>query len=101
VPHRPVLVIGTSAVDVGVDFKINLLIFESSDAATIIQRLGRLGRHPGFSIYYAFILISGRTPWFMARLKEYLEPDQEIERSQLQEAITNAFDAPTGVSGIP
>lgn len=91
---RPVLVIGTSAVDVGVDFKINLLIFESSDAATIIQRLGRLGRHPGFSIYYAFILISGRTPWFMARLKEYLKPDQEIERSTLQNAITNAFDAP-------
>ena len=40
---QPVLVIGTSAVDVGVDFKIHLLIFESSDSATVIQRLGRLG----------------------------------------------------------
>jgi len=91
---QPVLVIGTSAVDVGVDFKIHLLIFESSDSATVIQRLGRLGRHPGFSTYQAFILISGRTPWIMNRLKKCLPSDQEIERSQLQEAIVEAFDTP-------
>ena len=41
------LVIGTSTIDVGVDFKINVLIFESSDAGNFIQRLGRLGRHDG------------------------------------------------------
>ncbi|WP_008316992.1 type I-D CRISPR-associated helicase Cas3' [Leptolyngbya sp. PCC 6406] len=41
------LVIGTSTIDVGVDFKINFLIFESSDAGNFIQRLGRLGRHDG------------------------------------------------------
>ena len=39
------LVLGTSTIDVGVDFKINFLIFESSDAGNFIQRLGRLGRH--------------------------------------------------------
>jgi CRISPR-associated endonuclease/helicase Cas3 len=42
------LVIGTSTIDIGVDFKINLLIFESSDAGNFIQRLGRLGRHDGY-----------------------------------------------------
>ena len=42
------LVIGTSTIDVGVDFKINFLIFESSDAGSFIQRLGRLGRHDGY-----------------------------------------------------
>lgn len=42
------LVLGTSTIDVGVDFKINLLIFESSDAGNFIQRLGRLGRHEGY-----------------------------------------------------
>jgi CRISPR-associated endonuclease/helicase Cas3 len=42
------LVIGTSTIDVGVDFKINFLIFESSDAGNFIQRLGRLGRHGGY-----------------------------------------------------
>jgi len=90
---QTVLVIGTSAVDVGVDFKIHLLIFESSDSATIIQRLGRLGRHSGFSAYKAFVLLSGRTPWVMARLQERLQPEQHVERSELQEAIAHAFDA--------
>jgi len=43
------LVLGTSTIDVGVDFKINFLIFESSDSGNFIQRLGRLGRHDGYS----------------------------------------------------
>ncbi|QLE57045.1 type I-D CRISPR-associated helicase Cas3' [Nostoc sp. TCL26-01] len=42
------LLIGTSTIDVGVDFKINFLIFESSDAGNFIQRLGRLGRHDNY-----------------------------------------------------
>ncbi|MBV6627603.1 MAG: type I-D CRISPR-associated helicase Cas3' [Rivularia sp. (in: Bacteria)] len=42
------LVLGTSTIDVGVDFKINFLIFESADAGNFIQRLGRLGRHNGY-----------------------------------------------------
>lgn len=42
------LVLGTSTIDVGVDFKINFLIFESSDAGNFIQRLGRLGRHDDY-----------------------------------------------------
>jgi CRISPR-associated endonuclease/helicase Cas3 len=43
--HDVDLLVATSTVDVGVDFKINLLIFESMDAASHTQRLGRLGRH--------------------------------------------------------
>jgi len=39
------LIVATSTVDVGVDFRINQIIFESPDAATHTQRLGRLGRH--------------------------------------------------------
>jgi CRISPR-associated endonuclease/helicase Cas3 len=42
------LVLGTSTIDVGVDFKINFLIFESADAGSFLQRLGRLGRHDGY-----------------------------------------------------
>ena len=92
--EQPVLVVGTSAVDVGVDFKIHLLIFESSDSATVTQRLGRLGRHPGFKVYKAFILIPGHTPWVMARLQEKLSPDQEVTRETLASAIADAFDPP-------
>ncbi|NJN74307.1 MAG: type I-D CRISPR-associated helicase Cas3' [Limnothrix sp. RL_2_0] len=42
------LVIGTSTIDVGVDFKINFLFFESADSGNFIQRLGRLGRHESY-----------------------------------------------------
>ncbi len=90
---RPVLVIATSAVDVGVDFKINLLIFESSNSATVIQRLGRLGRHPGFKSYKAIALLPEYAPWIASRLREAL-PDGEIDRETLRDAILDAFDAP-------
>lgn len=42
------LVLGTSTIDIGVDFKINFLFFESADAGNFVQRLGRLGRHDGY-----------------------------------------------------
>lgn len=91
---QPVLIVATSAVDVGVDFRIHLLIFEGSDAATVIQRLGRLGRHPGFSSYRAFVLISSRTNWVMARLQEAIATEEAIDRERLQAAIAEAFELP-------
>jgi CRISPR-associated endonuclease/helicase Cas3 len=51
------LLIGTSTIDVGVDFKINFLVFEAADAGNFIQRFGRLGRHEGFPTYQAYALI--------------------------------------------
>jgi CRISPR-associated endonuclease/helicase Cas3 len=51
------LLIGTSTIDVGVDFRINFLIFEAADAGNFIQRFGRLGRHQGFTVYQAYALI--------------------------------------------
>ncbi|WP_017659638.1 type I-D CRISPR-associated helicase Cas3' [Baaleninema simplex] len=91
---NPVLVVATSAVDVGVDFRIHLLVFESSNSATVIQRLGRLGRHPGFSQYQAYLLVPGQTPWVMSRLEEKLSTEEAIARSQLREAIEDAFEPP-------
>ncbi|MBD2500655.1 type I-D CRISPR-associated helicase Cas3' [Anabaena azotica FACHB-119] len=92
--NQPVLVVGTSAVDVGVDFKIHLLIFESSDSSTVMQRLGRLGRHRGFNTYTAYILIPGHTPWVMARLQKQFSPNQIVARDDLAAAIADAFDPP-------
>lgn len=96
-----VLIVATSAVDVGVDFRIHLLIFEASDSATFIQRLGRLGRHPDFDGYKAFVLIPGRTPWIVARLKERLTDGQTISRVKssedeldFREIVEFAFDPP-------
>jgi CRISPR-associated endonuclease/helicase Cas3 len=59
------LLIGTSTIDVGVDFRINFLIFEAADAGNFIQRFGRLGRHPGFPAYRAYALIPN---YLVARL---------------------------------
>ena len=51
------LIVATSTVDVGVDFAINFLVYESLDAGSFIQRFGRLGRHEGFSAYKAIALV--------------------------------------------
>jgi CRISPR-associated endonuclease/helicase Cas3 len=57
------LVLGTSTIDVGVDFKINVLIFESSDAGNFIQRLGRLGRHDGYDLDGQLVQFDGFTAY--------------------------------------
>lgn len=65
------IIVGTSTIDVGVDFNINLLIFESTNAGTFLQRFGRLGRQrmgeKPFARYVAHALISGKTPWVSAK----------------------------------
>ncbi|MBE9213236.1 type I-D CRISPR-associated helicase Cas3' [Plectonema cf. radiosum LEGE 06105] len=80
------LVFGTSTIDVGVDFKINLLLFESSDAGNFIQRLGRLGRHDGyekdgekikFEKYTAYALV----PNFLVE-RLFLGDNPPLENSQ-------------------
>ncbi|OAB55836.1 type I-D CRISPR-associated helicase Cas3 [Phormidium willei BDU 130791] len=94
----PVLVIATSAVDVGVDFQIHLLVFESSNAATTIQRLGRLGRHPGFDQYHAYLLTSAQTPWQLERLQEELAPElataTPISRDRFNQALEHSLELP-------
>jgi CRISPR-associated endonuclease/helicase Cas3 len=95
------IVVGTSTIDVGVDFNINLLIFESTNAGTFLQRLGRLGRYKmgesAFQRYEAYALISGKTPWVYERLVKELETrsvtegDQAADRVQLSEAVKAAF----------
>lgn len=44
------LAIGTSAIEVGIDFHCDYLIFEAGEAASFMQRFGRVGRHgPGIA----------------------------------------------------
>ncbi len=45
------LALGTSAIEVGVDFHCDYLLFEASDDASFLQRFGRVGRHkPGKAV---------------------------------------------------
>lgn len=95
------LVLGTSTIDVGVDFKINFLIFESSDSGNFIQRLGRLGRHDGyerngqkikFENYTAYALIPN---FLVERLFQTdsppLQADHIYDRPFLQQIIKEQY----------
>ena len=98
------ILIGTSTIDVGVDFQINFLVFESRDAGTFLQRLGRLGRHDGFErngslhqfgTFEAHALLP---PWIHERLFQAeagsappLAEGLEIDREQLSTIIREAF----------
>ena len=48
---RKILAVGTAAIEVGIDFKCNTLIFEAPEAASFMQRFGRVGRHQRGTAY--------------------------------------------------
>lgn len=98
------LLVGTSTVDVGVDFQINFLAFESRDAGSFLQRLGRLGRHNGyrrdgrFHPFQDFVAYALVPPWIQETLFKgrdgaapLLEPDGAIDRESLNEAIREGY----------
>lgn len=97
-------IVGTSTIDVGVDFDINLLIFESTQAGNFLQRFGRLGRvrrnEVPFDSYQAHALLSGRTPWIFERLVDQLkqkgisEGDVVDRHQTLAQAVNDAFPSP-------
>jgi CRISPR-associated endonuclease/helicase Cas3 len=102
------LLIGTSTVDVGVDFQINFLLFESRDAGSFLQRLGRLGRHDGyrregewheFEDFVAHALVP---PWIEETLFEgyeeapaLLEEGSVVDRERLNDAVEKAYPRKT------
>ena len=82
------ILVGTSTVDIGIDFRINYLVFEASNAGSFLQRFGRLGRHEGFDAYRAYGLI----PRFvLERLQQSLGVEGEIDRERFNEAVRAAF----------
>ena len=98
------LLVGTSTVDVGVDFRINFLLFESRDAGTFLQRLGRLGRHEKdeqgnrFERYVAYALVPPfvKEQLFDGRGGEppLLAGREQLTRAELSEAIRIAYPQP-------
>src|SRR5947207_8479056 len=82
------ILVGTSTVDIGVDFHINYLIFEAFSAGSFLQRFGRLGRHDEFGIYQAYALI----PRFvLERLTQNLGSQEGVERDKFNDAVREAF----------
>jgi CRISPR-associated endonuclease/helicase Cas3 len=91
------LIIATSTVDVGVDFEINLLIFESTNAGTFIQRLGRLGRHPGWDEYRAYALLPD---WTVDRFSTYFSDGAEVDRISFLDTIRAKEEFTTVKDGV-
>ena len=84
------LLIGTSTVDVGVDFKINFLVFEAIDAGSWIQRLGRLGQHSEYEKsdgtvikFDRFVAHSLLPQYVYERVEQMVIPDSEIDKETL------------------
>lgn len=88
------LIIGTSTVEVGVDFHINFLVFEALDGGQWLQRLGRLGRHRGyrrpdgtevsFDAYAAHSLLP---IYSYERLAERVGDGEKIDRARLFDLV--------------
>ena len=75
-------VIGTAAIEVGIDFKTDYLIFEAGNQASFMQRFGRLGRH---STGQAFLLATPREC-------EAVKPlGDDISRDTLEEGVKTIY----------
>lgn len=76
------LVVGTSAIEVGIDFKCDHLIFEAGEAAGFMQRFGRVGRHqPGV----AYLLES-------SRVIDVFTEQREVSRDELETQVYKLYE---------
>ena len=88
------LIVATSTIDVGVDFRINLLIFESVDAASHKQRLGRLGRHAmdrndtPFEYFEAHAILPD---WVVEAVKTKYPAEQSVSREDYHATLEEVF----------
>ena len=94
--HESDLLIGTSTVDVGVDFKINFLVFEAMDSGSWIQRLGRLGRHSEYEKpdgtvmkFDRFVAHSLLPKYVYERVEQIIPSNPEIDKEALIDLMKN------------
>jgi|GEM_PF-1157451 len=87
------IVIGTSAIEVGIDFDASSLIMEAHDSSTFIQRLGRGGRHSSCQIS-AFL-----PELYLPSLKESIGDGARVAPSELNTYIRKSLpDLPSYTS---
>ena len=89
------LIVGTSTVDVGIDFEINYLIFEALDSGSWVQRLGRLGRHKGYEqddgkkVAFTKFVAHSLLPKYVAERTEAAGIPEVINKASLIESMQN------------
>lgn len=84
------IVIGTSAIEVGVDFDTASLIFEANNASSFIQRLGRGARHAPCETL-ALVPVSA-----LKSLRKKLHVEEVVQHEVLTKGIKDSLgDTPT------
>jgi CRISPR-associated helicase Cas3 len=80
--ENKLLALGTSAIEVGVDFDCDYLLFEASHAASFLQRFGRVGRHrEGRAIAF----VQSNVMNGMAKVK------MKLSRTEFEQSIYNWY----------
>jgi CRISPR-associated helicase Cas3 len=83
------LAIGTAAIEVGIDFQCDYLVFEASEAPQFMQRFGRVGRHnPGV----AYVLCPHNVLAGIEALSA--QKGQQVERGELEERVYTWYPSP-------
>jgi len=85
--------VSNSAVEVGVDFDTEQIIFSGHDAASFFQRLGRLRTRPNRSAAYAYV-----PPYLLDALNSMANKytGQWIDRATFEEYVSSGYiDAST------
>ena len=91
------LTVGTSAIEVGIDFKgeteKDLLVFEARTSSQFIQRLGRIARHAKHTTIpnRAIAIVP---PYVLNGLTQRLEGETLLERKVLYNHIEDAYQNP-------
>lgn len=93
--NEKVIILGTSAIEVGIDLKLRSLITESSNWASAIQRVGRVGRMPYLSDNdikankgYVFLFINSRDTFNQMR------KSNRFSRYDFEKALQDTLPAP-------
>lgn len=78
------IVVGTNAIELGIDFSCDRLIFESASYESFIQRFGRAGRHTEGS---AIIILPSL---YSERIRNSIDTDS-ISRASFEDVVYNFF----------
>jgi DEAD/DEAH box helicase domain-containing protein len=88
----PLVLISTSAVEVGVDFDADALVTEECEGSSFLQRFGRVGRRQGV-VGAVHVFVSPERYAELERRVQVASPNgrQEVPRESFSELITAVF----------
>lgn len=81
------VLVGTSAIEVGIDFDCAFLLMETGDASSFIQRFGRAGRHQKGNVIIFCEYFNRK------KLEEEIESESALKREDFIEKVLNIFPA--------